>query len=410
MKKSTFKRLHCAVLAVLTLFGIVGLFGCQPTGGIPQDTTTPPDDAPTDAPEATDAPADNTTEAPAVDEPTPDAVLSSQYLVVTDYIEANSGKDVSAEIQKLIDENPNRTIFFPDGEYLISTPITTSAHPLMSVSLLLSDFAIIKATGKFPHGSPMIRLGADDNKANDILTPGSNYSFIGGVLDGSSRADGICLEGGRETLVRDVSIKNVLVGIHIMYGVNSGSSDHDIEDVNITGTGTTASTGVICEGHDNTFTNMRIGKVFVGMKITGSANMMRNIHPLYFNSDFGSSYKNSVGFWDLCGSNWYDYCYSDQFATAFKLKGGIVSIFDNCQTFWYTANGGKQVFFESDGQFNSIVTNCRAGFKNSAQYKSIIDVDAGGGQGRIENLVFGKNINLQSETYKDYLTNPVILF
>ena len=37
------------------------------------------------------------------------------YVVVTDSIDVNSGVDVSEEIQKIIDENPNRTIYFPDG-------------------------------------------------------------------------------------------------------------------------------------------------------------------------------------------------------------------------------------------------------------------------------------------------------
>ena len=48
---------------------------------------------------------------------------SNGYIIVTDTIKVNSGEDVSDEIQALIDANPNRTIFFPDGEYLVSKPI-----------------------------------------------------------------------------------------------------------------------------------------------------------------------------------------------------------------------------------------------------------------------------------------------
>ena len=42
------------------------------------------------------------------------------YVVVTDYIKAETGKDVSDDIQRIIDTHPNRTIFFPDGIYIIS--------------------------------------------------------------------------------------------------------------------------------------------------------------------------------------------------------------------------------------------------------------------------------------------------
>ena len=61
------------------------------------------------------------------------------YVIVTDYVEANTGKDVSDALQKLILDNPNRTIFFPDGEYIIAKPICTPANPKNSVMLELSN-------------------------------------------------------------------------------------------------------------------------------------------------------------------------------------------------------------------------------------------------------------------------------
>ena len=56
------------------------------------------------------------------------------YVVVTDYIKNDGKKDVSDAIQKIIDNNPNRTIYFPDGTYLISKPILTPADPKKSVA------------------------------------------------------------------------------------------------------------------------------------------------------------------------------------------------------------------------------------------------------------------------------------
>ena len=51
------------------------------------------------------------------------------YVVVTDYLEANTGKDVSDAIQSIIDSNPMKTIYFPDGEYILAKPICTSGKP-----------------------------------------------------------------------------------------------------------------------------------------------------------------------------------------------------------------------------------------------------------------------------------------
>ena len=112
------------------------------------------------------------------------------YVVVSDYVDVSSGNDVSDALQKIIDENPNRTIYFPDGVYLISKPILTPAEPKKSVALELSNYAVIKATEGWSHDEAMIRLGGKD-AANNIVTPGSNYYLDGGIIDGSGVAKGV---------------------------------------------------------------------------------------------------------------------------------------------------------------------------------------------------------------------------
>ena len=130
------------------------------------------------------------------------------YVVVTDYVKANGKKDVSDIIQKIIDENPNRTIYFPDGLYMISKPICTPADPSKSVSLELSNYATIKAMEGWAHDEAMVRLGGKD-PFNNITTPGSNYYLAGGIIDGSGVAKGISIDSGRETAIRNTSIKSV---------------------------------------------------------------------------------------------------------------------------------------------------------------------------------------------------------
>ena len=220
------------------------------------------------------------------------------YLLVTDYVKANTGEDVSDAIQELILNNPRRVIFFPDGEYMISKPICTPANPEHAVSLRLSNFAIIKAMESWDSEEAMIRLGAAE-PFNTIHVNGSNYYLSGGIIDGNNLANGVSIDSGRETRVENVSIKHTKVGLHVKWGANTGSSDADICNVNIVGRGTVDSIGLLIEGMDNTFTNMRIARVQIGVKILKGGNYLRNIHPLYSLTSGWDHYADSVAFYDM---------------------------------------------------------------------------------------------------------------
>lgn len=309
------------------------------------------------------------------------------YIVVTDHIKAKEWRsgDVSDALQRIIDENPNRTIFFPDGEYLISKPLLTPADPEKSVSLELSAYAIIRAAEGWSHDEAMIRLGGKC-KANNITKPGSNYYLSGGIIDCMGVAKGISIDSGRETVVRNCSIKNALLGLHIKHGANSGSSDCDISGVNIVGCKSRNAVGVLVEGYDNTFTNMRIGGVHTGFIIKSGANCLRNIHPLYYGKNPG--YETSCGFVDEQGNNFYDFCYSDEFATAFRIKNNKFSTYTNCFAYWYSKRGDKHLVFRADGKFNSCVTNLNVGFgkHNATKENRILECDKAGGKGLFVNL------------------------
>ncbi len=326
------------------------------------------------------------------------------YVVVTDFIANNGNADVSDALQSIIDSSPNRTIYFPDGIYKISKPLCTPADPRKSVDLQLSNFAVIQAADNFS-GEALIRLGGKD-AFNDTHTPGSNYSLTGGVLDARGKTNGVTIDSGRETAIRNVSIKNSVIGIHIKYGANSGSSDADISDVNIIGTGKTDSVGLLVEGYDNTFTNMRIGNVFTGVHLKSSANSMRNIHPLYY-SDY-TDYENNCGFLDEGGNNIYDFCYSDQFCIGFRTMGNVSSIFDNCFCYWYSGAGGKEVAFKADGRFNSVVSCLRTGFRDDTK-NSVLEVGKSGGDGVFEHLLVNTS-KVNGKIHKLYTEGTFLYF
>jgi len=323
------------------------------------------------------------------------------YVIVQ--VPADGKTDVSDAIQKIIDDNPNRTIFFPDGEYRITKPILTPAHPSKSVDLQLSNYAVIKAAETWDTDEAMIRLGAA-HPYNDITINGSNYSLTGGIIDGSGIANGISIDGGRETVIRNTSVKHTKIGIRIKYGANNGSSDADISGVNIVGTFKTDSIGVLVEGYDNTLTNMRIGGVFIGVELRSPGNSLKNIHPLYY-SDY-TDYENSCGFWDRAGNNWYDYCYSDHFAIGFRNAPRISSIYDNCFCYWWAGKVGPQMLFKCDGSFNSMVTNTRVGFHADSRENIILSAAEPGGKGLFDRI-FTDAARITDHTHEPYLINGI---
>ena len=328
-------------------------------------------------------------------------IMNTRYLIVTDYFENDGIRDVADDIQRLIDENPNRVLFFPDGVYNLSKPILTPAAPKTSVCLQLSMYAVIRPHTDWNSDEALIRLGAKE-PANDIHTIGSNYYLEGGIIDGGGFANGVSIDGGRETSIRNVSIKHTKIGIHIKYGANYGSSDADIFGVNIVGNNARGSIGVLVNGWDNTFTNMRIDMVQTGFLINSSGNIFRNLHPLYESETF-DHYLDSRGFLDNGGSNFYDTCYSDQFCYGFEIAAGKKNIYSNCFTYWYTERGGKFGGFKANGKFESVVNGLRFSYARPAEYTAVLSVDEDGGDGKMSNLAIANEDTVTDKSYKKYL-------
>ena len=329
--------------------------------------------------------------------------LSDKYLVVTDFVKADGKTDVADAIQKVIDSNPNRTLFFPDGTYLLSHSLLTPADPTKSVHLVLSNYAILKAADNWPSdGGAIVRLGGE-HPYNSIYINGSNYGIEGGIIDGSGIADGISIDSGRETRICRVSIKKTRIGIHILRGANSGSSDADISDVNIVGNNTIQSVGVLVEGYDNTFTNMRIAAVHYGIWCKTGGNCFRNIHPLFSFGD-NQEYDSSCGFVIERGDNWMNFCYSDQFATGFRLSRGIRCNLTDCFVFWYNGKVPFQTAIHCDGTLESIVTSMHAGFHGDCQTITMLEADEGG-RGVLLHPVCPERLYSDKDVSASYITS-----
>lgn len=328
---------------------------------------------------------------------------------VADFMLTDGTTDVADKIQRVIDEHPNRTIWFPDGTYLISKPICTPADPKRSVDLRLSNYAVLKAAPGWTNTEAMVRLGGM-HPANNIRVVGSCYSLTGGVIDGSGVAKGISIDSGRETKVRDVSMKFVSLGLHIKRGANNNSSDCDISDVNIVGNKKPGSIGVLIEACDNTLANMRIADMQIGVKLTRSAagNLMRNLHPLYTSPM--DQYDDSAGFVDDSRNNSYDRCYSDHFSTGFLFgRTAGNTVMDACIVFWYAPTKGRRhTAVKCVGRFLAQIENMQIGFKNSEAVNTVLDVEEKGGCGYLRDPRINIGLVRKDDTvYKDYLQGVV---
>ena len=327
-------------------------------------------------------------------------------VVITDYVQPNTGKDVSDEIQKVIRKNSNKTIYFPDGEYVVSKAIETSGNPTHSVSLHLSDGAVIKASDDWGNGGAVVSLGGLENY-NSIYINGSNYYFYGGTVDGNGKADGIDISSGRETAIRGVDIINTRIGIHIKKGANGGSSDADMRDITIRGNGRVGSIGVKVVGSDNTFTNIDIENVMTGFEIGGGGNFLRQVRAkMVIDGDevpFG--YEYSVGFSVVGGTTWLDTCSSEQFATGFSFASQTL-IFRACSASWYSSAGNKEVAFACTGDYRASIVNARVDFRADATDRAFLNAN-GGGSGVITSPMFDEAL-CDNDVYKNFLDGKVL--
>jgi hypothetical protein len=284
----------------------------------------------------------------------PIETVDADYVTVSDYVYPNTGEDLYIPLQELIDKNPGRTIYFPDGEYVISQSLLTSSRPADSISFQLSSGATLKAAEYWESDGTnraLISLGSYE-KVNDITTPGSNFSVMGGVLDGNGIADGVAIAAGRETLIKDVVIVNVHYGIHVKQGTNGNSADADVDDVTIIGNGDFDSVGVCFSGDDNTISNARISNVKYGMVLSATT----FVSSCVVENTMGA--RGTAGYL-IGGRSYLSDCISINFDTAFEISG--VGYAKQCSAIWTVDEGEKHVAFLT-ARLKFMIHGCKAEF------------------------------------------------
>lgn len=306
-----------------------------------------------------------------------------EYTIITEYKSLANGDDYTAAIKKAIEENPGKTLYFPDGTYKVTEPVVIPAEPEKAVSLRLSGYAVIKAESWSDEKLPVIRIGVEgENYTESSVTDAKNVYVSGGFIDGGGMASGISVEGGRKVSVSAVTVKDAFYGLWIKKGNNqSGSVSADIENVIVSGNGKDNTVGVLVEGTDNTFVNVKVSAVSVGIKCsaTGSDNVFKNVQAV--GEDIEN--PNLAGFVDESKGNQYDTCFSYQFATGFLMSESARSAYNGCFASWNSAKNGYHVGFRADGKFNSAISNSTVEHNDDVATDAYLLVAEDGGEGTV---------------------------
>lgn len=317
----------------------------------------------------------------------------NKYVAVTDYVMPDTGKDVAGILQKIIDNNHERTLYFPDGEYLISQSLLTSGFDGERVSFLLSDGAVIRATEDWQSvdgNNALICMGSQrrSNSGHNMI--------VGGVLDCAGKADGISIDSCLDSYVHNVCILDPKTGIDVKLGIHNKSSCWDITNVTIIGSGAAGSVGMNVDGFDNTITDIRIYDMQLGIKAVGAGNFFKNICVTNSVVDDGY-YKINLGIDDRA-NNWYNNCYVENCATAYSMHPS--SLFWDNGAKWMGSQCKTQIALKLTGGMIPVI-GFRAEFFGESTLKTMVETSS---DSDATEMLFGCMSNINGITGSEVLS------
>lgn len=250
-------------------------------------------------------------------------------------------------IQDCINNHPGKTIYFPDGTYIISEHISTSAIETEKNYLLLSKKAIIKASDNFSD-IWLIEIG-DRGTGGGYSDSFYHTGVEGGTLDCNGRCSGLHSVNTHMARFTDINIVNAtIIGMQIDKANNS-SSDTYVDRIYVHGidANNIESIGFLITGNDNMFSNCRTTGFCTGMKLIGGGNYLYSCHPLVGVTE---NFDSSIGFHIKSNDNTLTNCYSDNFATGVLQDGNYRCFIRDFFCYWYSNTDNLHACFRVSGQ------------------------------------------------------------
>lgn len=331
-----------------------------------------------------------TDEAPVVEEEPP-----LLYVIVNDMISNANGRDITEDLQLLINTHPGRTIYFNDGVYTISSTLNIPTDKEKAVSFRLSNYAVIKAAEGWKADTAMIAVGA--NSEPTAAEKAAN-SIMGGCIDGAGFAQiGILIENSSNTFVSDLTLK----GFKTSMQIKASADSVNVEGLTVAGGGQDESVAILNESSNSVFSTANIANVNTGIKNSGNNNNFRNVFV-----KCAKSIANSAGFVDDGSSNIFELCTAEDFVSGYVIGDGVKSIYESCNAIWTKADATIQSAFVANGTFNSVLTGCTARFFDESSENAYIKITARG-SGVVKAPIFDVAL-CDDNSYANVLAGTVI--
>lgn len=242
------------------------------------------------------------------------------------------------KIQNGIDKFHHRTIYFPEGEYLITEPIEIGTTNAEQVDLKLDSGATIKSNTAI---DSLLEIGKYEGNWSRY-DEGAVVTIDGGNFDATNCQRAIYISSNRKnTVLKNLNIYNASTyGIYVVKGTNtSDSSDLNIDNVVVNGTGSEgSSTGIYMAAYDNKLRNIRVNACTIAIH-DHSGNFYENVHCLGSWSTGTlnqTNYEKTIAFkFDGGGVSKLNECYIDTFGTGFEFNSAMKIYLTECQSYHY---------------------------------------------------------------------------
>lgn len=268
--------------------------------------------------------------------------------------------DDTIAIQSVIDTNPFSTIYFPKGNYKISSPIKTQSDNDKQQNIELDRTATIFTDKNI---DCLFELGGNGKNEGGINKRWK--LFKGGILDATNCLYGIKInENAQGFNIEDTEIINFKrCGVYIPRASLETSSDVCIRDSYISGKSSTDDNyGIYIERPDNKFINLRINAVKKAISTDRGGQFLNNVHGLYisYTSEVPANYNESCFMEIKDGTdNFIDNSFCDTFATFIKTKSSDPFTLTNSLYYSYLENVDITLFKFSKEDSQCTIKNNR---------------------------------------------------
>lgn len=270
--------------------------------------------------------------------------------------------DDGAAIQALIDNNPLATLYFPDGNYLITQTIDIPTENAKGVSIKLDPNARIFTSGSINY---LLEIGANE-AAWDRYAVGNTVVIDGGIWDAENCTIGAIhhIANRKTTQIINAQIFNAKVGIDADRGTNtSNSSDLFLTNLNIFGKSSLldGSIGLYLKSDDNKISHIRLARFQTGI-YDKSTNFIEDIHVLYSEGNITYSdaqYNKTVCYIhsDTTSETFINNIHNGTNATGFIFGPNTRTWIEHVtQHWWKQEAGANYTFYKFNGNSSTRLT------------------------------------------------------